>query len=85
MTKEEILRQVADIIADVGGLPVDEITPEKYFADDLDIDSLGLVEIGANIEDNLGVEIPDDKLAELTTVGAVVDYLAGSAQPISAG
>jgi acyl carrier protein len=44
--------------------------------DDLDIDSLSMVEIAVQAEDKFGVKIPDDQLAELKTVGDAVDYIA---------
>ena len=53
-----------------------EVTPEKTFVDDLDIDSLSMVEIAVQAEDKFGVKIPDDELANLKTVGDAVDYIA---------
>ncbi|MFD8491832.1 acyl carrier protein [Amycolatopsis sp. NPDC059657] len=85
MNKSEIADRIMAIIADVGGLDISQIKAEKYFADDLDIDSLGLVEIGATIEDDLGVEIPDEELAELTTVGAVTDFVESRILSAAAG
>ena len=52
------------------------MTPEKSFVDDLDIDSLSMVEIAVQAEDKFGVKIPDDQLAQLKTVGDAVDYIA---------
>jgi acyl carrier protein len=52
------------------------VTPEKSFIDDLDIDSLSMVEIAVQAEDKFGVKIPDEQLAELKTVGDAVDYIA---------
>ncbi|WP_298182639.1 acyl carrier protein [Saccharomonospora sp.] len=81
MAAEEITSKLIDIIADIGDIPRDEVQNEKYLIDDLDIDSLSLVEIGATIEDDLGVAIPDDKLAELKSVGDLVDYVTQQAIP----
>jgi acyl carrier protein len=52
------------------------VTADKTFVDDLDIDSLSMVEIAVQAEDKFGVKIPDDQLAELKTVGDAVDYIA---------
>ena len=52
------------------------MTADKSFVDDLDIDSLSMVEIAVQAEDKFGVKIPDDRLAELKTVGDAVDYIA---------
>ena len=51
------------------------MTPEKSFVDDLDIDSLSMVEIAVQTEDKYGVKIPDEDLAGLRTVGDVVTYI----------
>ena len=76
MTQEEILTGLGEIIDEVAGVPADQVTPDKSFVDDLDIDSLSMVEIAVQAEDKFGVKIPDDQLAELKTVGDAVDYIA---------
>jgi len=55
------------------------VTIEKSFVDDLDIDSLSMVEIAVQAEDKFGVKIPDDELANLKTVGDAVNYIASNA------
>jgi len=74
-TKEEILPDLASIVEEVAGVDAAEVTPEKSFVDDLDIDSLSMVEIAVQAEDKFGVKIPDDQLAELKTVGDAVSYI----------
>ena len=76
MTNDEILPTLAEIVEEVAGIDADEVTPEKSFVDDLDIDSLSMVEIAVQAEDKFGVKIPDDALADLKTVGDAVDYIA---------
>jgi acyl carrier protein len=51
----------------------------KSFVDDLDIDSLSMVEIAVAAQDKFGVEIPDDQLKDLTTVQDVVNFVAKNA------
>jgi acyl carrier protein len=51
------------------------VTPDKSFVDDLDIDSLSMVEIAVAAQDKFGVEIPDDELKNLKTVKDVVAYV----------
>ncbi len=75
MTKEDILRDLANIVNEVAGIEPSEITAEKSFVDDLDIDSLSMVEIAVQVEDRFGVKMPDDELANLKTVGDAVDYV----------
>ncbi len=75
MTEKEILAGLAEIIDEVAGVPADQVTPEKTFVDDLDIDSLSMVEIAVAAQDKFGVEIPDDQLKDLKTVQDVVNYV----------
>jgi acyl carrier protein len=79
MTEQEILTGLAEIIDEIAGVPADEVTPEKTFVDDLDIDSLSMVEIAVAAQDKFGVEIPDDQLKDLTTVQDVVNYVSKNA------
>ncbi|SHU50329.1 acyl carrier protein [Mycobacteroides abscessus subsp. abscessus] len=65
----------AEIIEEVTGIEPSEVTLEKSFVDDLDIDSLSMVEIAVQTEDKYGVKIPDEDLAGLRTVGDVVNYI----------
>ena len=60
-------------------MPADEVTPNKSFVDDLDIDSLSMVEIAVAAQDKFGVEIPDDQLKDLKTVQDVVNFVAKDA------
>ncbi|HUZ54384.1 MAG TPA: acyl carrier protein [Streptosporangiaceae bacterium] len=75
MTQQEILAGLSEIIDEIAGVPADEVTPEKTFVDDLDIDSLSMVEIAVAAQDKFGVEIPDDQLKDLKTVQDVIDYV----------
>ncbi|RSN68197.1 MULTISPECIES: acyl carrier protein [Actinomadura] len=74
-TETEILEGLAKIIDDIVGIDKAEVTPEKNFIDDLDIDSLSMVEIAVAAQDEFGVEIPDDELRNLKTVKDVIDFV----------
>jgi len=76
VTNDEILSELATIVEEVAGVDADEVSAEKSFVDDLDIDSLSMVEIAVQAEDKFGVKIPDDELANLKTVGDAVSYIA---------
>jgi acyl carrier protein len=80
MTEQEILAGLGEIVEEIAGVPADEVTPSKSFVDDLDIDSLSMVEIAVAAQDKFGVEIPDDQLKDLATVQDVVNYVAKNAQ-----
>lgn len=75
MTEQEILEGLGEIVDEVAGVPADQVTPDKTFVDDLDIDSLSMVEIAVAAQDKFGVEIPDDQLKDLKTVQDVIDYV----------
>lgn len=76
MTEQEIQSGLAEIIDEVAGVPADEVTPEKSFVDDLDIDSLSMVEIAVAAQDKFGVEIPDEQLKDLKTVQDVINFVS---------
>ena len=80
MTEQEILAGLGEIIEEIAGVPADEVIANKSFVDDLDIDSLSMVEIAVAAQDKFGVEIPDDQLKDLTTVQDVVNYVVKNAE-----
>jgi acyl carrier protein len=75
MTEQQILEGLGEIIDEIAGVPADEVTPSKSFVDDLDIDSLSMVEIAVAAQDKFNVEIPDGELKNLKTVQDVIDYV----------
>ena len=82
MTDEEILTGLGEIIDEVAGVPADQVTPDKSFTDDLDIDSLSMVEIAVAAQDKFGVDIPDDQLKNLKTVQDVIEYVRGESTSV---
>jgi acyl carrier protein len=76
VANEEIKDGLAEILEEVAGVLPGDVSEEKSFTDDLDVDSLSMVEIALAAEERFGVKIPDDKLADLKTVGDAVDYIA---------
>ena len=69
-----MLEKMKEIIADQLGVSEDEVTLEASFKEDLDADSLDLFELVMALEEEYDVEIPSDDLAELNTVGDVINY-----------
>lgn len=63
------------IIAEVMSVDVDEITQETRFADDLGADSLDIFQIMMGIEDEFGIEIPTEEVADIQTVGDAVERI----------
>ena len=78
MTDLEILEGLGEIVEEIAGVPAADVTPGKSFVDDLDIDSLSMVEIAVAAQDKFGVEIPDEQLKDLKTVQDVVNFVSKS-------
>ncbi|HSH82052.1 MAG TPA: acyl carrier protein [Herpetosiphonaceae bacterium] len=68
------------MIADQLGVDEPQVVPSASFADDLNADSLDLVELIMSIEEEFGVEIPDEDAEKITTVGDALTYLNEHAQ-----
>jgi acyl carrier protein len=74
-TTEEIRTELADIVNEVTGIPAADVQLEKSFTDDLDVDSLSMVEVVVAAEEKFSVRIPDDQVKNLKTVGDAVTYI----------
>ena len=74
-----MFEKVRDIIVDTLSCDADKVTMEASLADDLGVDSLDAVELNMALEDNLGVAISDEELANMKTVGDIVNYLEANA------
>ena len=68
-TTEEIRAQLAELVNDVAGVPVEDVQLDKSFVDDLDVDSLAMVEILVGCEEKFGVAIPDEESKNLINLG----------------
>ena len=75
MSREDIQSGLAEILEEVAGVTPADATPEKSFTEDLDVDSLSMVEIATAVEDKFGVAIPDDELGNIKTVGDAISYI----------
>ncbi len=77
MSKEEteVFEKVKEIIVDQLGVDEDKVTMEASFRDDLEADSLDLVELIMAFEEEFGGEISDEEAQKITTVGGAVRYL----------
>jgi acyl carrier protein len=75
---QEILDGLAVIVNEVAGVPIEDVQLDKSFVDDLDIDSLSMVEVVMAAEDKWGVKIPDSEVKNLKTVGDAVNYIAAN-------
>ncbi|MEV7602240.1 acyl carrier protein [Kitasatospora sp. NPDC089797] len=71
----DILNAIAGIIEEVIGVDAAEVGAETSFTEDLDVDSLAMMEIAVAVEDRFEVKIPDDRVRELRTVGDAVAFV----------
>ena len=69
------VEQVIEVVADRLGKPVDEVKPESNFVEDLDADSLDLVELIMALEDEYDVTIPDEDAQNIRTISDAVAYI----------
>ncbi|GAA1300127.1 acyl carrier protein [Saccharothrix xinjiangensis] len=74
-SNEEILSAVAEIVADTLNVPVAAVVPGTRFAEDLDVDSLTMVELAVVLQDRFDLELSDDELKDLNTVQDVVEHI----------
>jgi acyl carrier protein len=76
MERPEIEAKLVDLLVDELGLERESITMEARFEEDLDVDSLGVVELLMALEDNFDVKIPDEEAEKITTVGEAADLVS---------
>lgn len=70
-----MFEKVRDIIVDTLNCDAEKVTMDARLSEDLEADSLDAVELNMAIEDETGITIPDEELANLKTVGDIVNYL----------
>ncbi len=80
MNQEDIVKELAIILNEVAGVDQSKVTVEKSFLDDLEVDSLSMVEVVMAAEDKFGVKIPDEEVKNLKTVGDAVNFISRSSK-----
>lgn len=80
MSKEDILAKLRPVIAEQLGVDESEVKEDASFTEDLNADSLDLVELIMSLEEQFKLQISDEDAEKLTTVGEAVDYITEHAQ-----
>lgn len=80
MTEQEIFTSFGQLVEEYTGVPAGDVAPEADLTEDLDIDSLSMVELISAAQEKFGVDIPDEALKHLKTVQDVVSYVQRAQQ-----
>ncbi len=75
MTRDEVLAVLRDKAVEMLEVEADQVTEDKSFVEDLQVDSLSLVEYTMDLEDAFGIELPEEELTDVSTIGAFVDVI----------
>ena len=75
MDRAEVAERLKEVLVSELGLDADKITDDASFEEDLEVDSLGVVELLLALEDEFGVKIPDEEAENIHTVGQAVDLV----------
>lgn len=79
LTESAVLQGLKEILEEVAGIKPGDVEGSKDFSNDLDVDSLSMVEVVVAAEERFGIKIPDEAVSEMKTVGDAVSYIVNAA------
>ena len=78
LAQADVLAGLKEIVEEVAGIPAASVEMDKNFTDDLDVDSLSMVEVVVAAEEKFGVKIPDEEVTKMATVGDAVNFIVAN-------
>lgn len=75
MERAEVMQVLRDKAEDMLGVAPEDVQEDRSFVHDLKVESLSLVEYTMDLEDALGIELPEEEVSDLTTIGAFLDLI----------
>jgi acyl carrier protein len=80
IAQADVLAGLKEIVEEVAGIPAASVELDKNFTDDLDVDSLSMVEVVVAAEERFGVKIPDENVTDLLTVEDAVNFIVNASK-----
>jgi acyl carrier protein len=80
IAQADVLAGLKEIVEEVAGIPAASVELDKNFTDDLDVDSLSMVEVVVAAEERFGVKIPDENVTDLLTVADAVNFIVNASK-----
>jgi acyl carrier protein len=80
LAQADVLAGLKQIVEEVAGIPAASVELDKNFTDDLDVDSLSMVEVVVAAEERFGVKIPDESVEDLVTVADAVNFIVNASK-----
>ena len=78
LSQADVLAGLKEIVEEVAGVSAASIELDKNFTDDLEVDSLSMVEVVVAAEEKFGVKIPDEEVTKMATVGDAVNFIVAN-------
>ena len=80
LTQAEVLAGVKEIVVEIAGIDAALVEMDKKFNEDLEVESLSMVEVIVASEEKFGVKIPDEEVTKMATVGDAVNFIVSAAK-----